>query len=369
MRVALIHDWLTGLRGGEKVLEVLCELFPSATIFTLLHIPGSSGPIIESHPIRTPFTQKLPGVRTRYRWYLPLFPRAIESLDLSGYDLVVSSSHCVAKGALPPPGVKHVCYCHTPMRYIWDRFHDYFGHGLKARLVFGPTAHLLRRWDVASSSRVDHFVANSKHVAERIRRYYRREVDAVIPPPVDTDFFVPSDSAEGSVTQDPYYLVVSALVPYKRLDVAIDAFNRRKERLYIVGTGPEESRLRRRSGSNIQWLGTVSREKLRTLYQHCHASLLPGVEDFGIAPLETQACGRPAVAFAEGGARETVKDGITGVLFEEPTPRSLSGAIDRLSSLSLNKQDLRAWALEFSRERFKSRIQAFIEKSGSAGKT
>ncbi len=227
MRVALIHDWLTGLRGGEKVLEVLCELYPDATLFTMVYIPDSTSLIIESHPIRTAFTQKLPAVKSLYRWYLPLYPWAVESLDLDGYDLVVSSSHCVAKGVLTPPDSTHICYCHTPMRYVWDRFGDYFGNGVTARLVYGPVAHYLRKWDVASAARVDHFIANSKHVAERIQKYYRREAD-VIYPPVDTEVYVPAEEEP-----EDYYLIVSALVPYKRLELAIDAFNKRNEPLLI----------------------------------------------------------------------------------------------------------------------------------------
>jgi glycosyltransferase involved in cell wall biosynthesis len=356
MRVALIHDWLTGLRGGEKVLEVFCEIFPHSTLFTLLHIPGSTSATIESVPIRTAFTQNLPGVKKHYRWYLPLYPWAIGSLDLTGFDLLISNSHCVAKGAIPPPGSLHICYCLTPMRYIWDRFPDYFGTGLKARVVYGPIARFLKRWDVSSASRVHHFVADSRHVAERIRKFYRREVDAVIYPPVDTDFFSPSDQAP-----DDYYLIVSALVPYKRLDLAIDCFNKRKEPLYIVGTGPEEERLRARSGANIRFLGSVDEEELRRLYQRARATLLPGVEDFGIVPVESQACGCPVVAQARGGATESVKAGETGVLFEEPTIEALSQAVDKVSSLRFNKTGLRKWALGFSRESFKSSIESYIE--------
>ncbi len=355
MRVALIHDWLTGLRGGEKVLEVLCELYPDATLFTMVHIPDSTSPIIESHPIRTAFTQKLPAVKSIYRWYLPVYPWAVESLDLSGYDLVLSSSHCVAKGVVTPPDSTHICYCHTPMRYVWDRFGDYFGDGLKARLVYGPIAHYLRKWDVASAARVHHFVANSKHVAGRIQKYYRREAE-VIYPPVDTEVYVPTEGAP-----EDYYLIVSALVPYKRLELAIDAFNKRSEPLLIVGTGPQERKLKARAGSNIRFLGGRSQQELLPLYQRCQAALLPGVEDFGIVPVEAQACGRPVVALAEGGALESVRDGETGVFFSESSPEALSDAIDRVSSLRFNRMAVRTWALGFSRQRFKDRIKAYID--------
>ncbi len=355
MRVALIHDWLTGLRGGEKVLEVLCELYPDATLFTMVYIPDSTSLIIESHPIRTAFTQKLPAVKSLYRWYLPLYPWAVESLDLDGYDLVVSSSHCVAKGVLTPPDSTHICYCHTPMRYVWDRFGDYFGNGVTARLVYGPVAHYLRKWDVASAERVDHFIANSKHVAERIQKYYRREAD-VIYPPVDTEVYVPAEEEP-----EDYYLIVSALVPYKRLELAIDAFNKRNEPLLIVGTGPQEAKLKARAGPNIRFLGGLSQQELRPLYQRCQAVLLPGVEDFGIVPVEAQACGRPVVAFAEGGALESVRDGETGVFFSESSPEALSDAIDRVSSLRFNSNAVRSWAIGLSRLRFKDRVKTYID--------
>jgi len=357
MQVALVHDWLTGLRGGEKVLEVLAELFPEAPIYTLFHVPGSASPVIESHPIRTAFTQKLPGARRYYRWYLPFFPWAVETFDLRGFDLVFSSSHCVAKGVMAAPGSLHLCYCHTPMRYVWDRFPDYFGEGVAAQLLYGPVAHYLRWWDVSSAARVDAFVANSRYVADRIHRYYRREADAVIPPPVDTDFYVPADEEPAD-----YFLIVSALAPYKRLDLAIDAFNHRAEPLCIVGAGPEEARLRARAGPTVRFLGVVGASDLLRLYQRTRAFLLPGVEDFGIAPLESQACGRPVIAFAAGGALETVKDGETGVLFAEQTPQALSGAVDKLSTLRFNKLVLRNNALAFSRERFKREIQAFVNQ-------
>jgi glycosyltransferase involved in cell wall biosynthesis len=358
MRVVIVHDWLTGLRGGEKVLELLLELYPDATIATLVHVQGSTSPRIESRPIRTSFIQKLPGVARHYRWYLPLFPRAIESLDLSGFDLVLSSSHCAAKGAIARGGALHICYCHTPMRYVWDRFEDYFGSGWRAKLVYGPAARRLRAWDRLSASRVSHFVANSRYVASRIREYYGREAEAVIPPAVDTDFYTPGDG--GKAEAPPYFLVVSALVPYKRIDLAVEGFRGRAERLLIVGTGPSENKLRARAPSNVEFLGWLPDEDLRTLYRGCRAVILPGVEDFGIVPLEALACGAPVVALGSGGVLDTVKDGETGVLFPEPTAISLSHAIDRVSGLRFNRLLLRNWALDFSRERFLTRMREFI---------
>ncbi len=358
MRVAIVHDWLTGLRGGEKVLELLLELYPEATIATLLHVRGSTSLPIESRPIRTSFIQKLPLVERHYRWYLPLFPRAIESLDLSEFDLVLSSSHCAAKGAIAREGALHICYCHTPMRYVWDRFSDYFGSGWKARLLYGPAAHFLRRWDRSSARRVDHFIANSRYVASRIREYYGREAEAVIAPPVDTDFY--TLAPEGAASAEPFFLIVSALVPYKRLELAVEAFRGRPESLLVVGTGPSEAKLKAFAPGNVRLLGWLADEQLRSLYRRCRAVILPGVEDFGIVPLEALACGSPVVAFGEGGALDTVKDGETGVLFREPTALSLSRAVDRVSALSFNKESLRNWALGFSRERFLTEMREFI---------
>jgi len=355
MRVALVHDWLTGMRGGEKVLEVFCELFPDATLYTLVHVAGTTSPTIESRPIRTAFTQKLPKASSLYRWYLPLHPWAIGSLRIDDVDLVLSSSHCVAKSIRAPKGALHICYCHTPMRYVWDRFEDYFGSGVKAKLLYGPVASRLRHWDKATADRVDTYIANSNYVAERIERYYGRE-SAVIPPPVDTDFFVP-----GNTDAPPYFLIVSALVPYKRVDLAIDAFRGRKEELRIVGAGPDAARLKSSAPDNVRFLGWVDPSALRELYQGCRACLLPGVEDFGIVPLEAQASGAPVVAFGYGGALDTVRDGETGVLFQEQTVPALSRAIDKVSSLRLNKKSMRDWALGFSRETFRGRMQAFIE--------
>ena len=288
MRVALVHDWLTGQRGGEKVLEVMCELFPEATLFTLVHVAGATSPTIESLPIRTAFTQRLPAAKRLYRWYLPIHPWAIESLDVSEFDLVLSSSHCVAKGVIPREGALHISYCHTPMRYVWDRFEDYFGSGLKAKLVFGPVASRLRAWDRASSSRVHHFIANSTYVAERIGKYYQRDADAVIPPPVDTEFYSP-----GEDDPEDFYLVVSALVPYKRIDLAVEAFRGRSDKLVVVGSGPSAARLASGAPPNVDFRGWVGDDELKKLYQRCRACLLPGVEDFGIVPLEAQASGAP----------------------------------------------------------------------------
>jgi glycosyltransferase involved in cell wall biosynthesis len=363
VRVALVHDWLTGMRGGEKVLLSLARLYPAAPIFTLLHIPGSVDPQIESHPIRTSFAQGLPDLERRYRHYLPLFPAAAASLDLEGFDLVISSSHCAAKGVRVAEGAVHVCYCHTPMRYVWDRFDDYFGPGrLPAvlRLAIGAVARYLRAWDVATAAGVDAFAANSAFVAGRIARYYARSA-RTIPPPVDTDFFTPGDGAPGT-----YDLVVSALAPYKRLDLVLEAYRGTGWPLRIVGTGPEEERLRRAAPGEVRFLERVSDAALLDLYRGCRAVVMASVEDFGIVPLEAMACGRPAVVFGEGGGPESVVEGETGLVFREATAACLRATVDSLRTLRFNGDALRARSEAFRRPVFEARLRAFIEEVVSA---
>jgi glycosyltransferase involved in cell wall biosynthesis len=354
------------MRGGEKVLLSLARLFPDAPIFTLLHVPGSVAPELEARDIRTSFVQKLPGVERRYRHYLPLFPSAAESFDLSGFDLVVSSSHCVAKGVRPAPGAVHVSYCHTPMRYIWDRYDDYFGPGRASwpvRAAMAVVAPWLRRWDVRSSARVSRFAANSAYVAERIRRHYGRDAE-VIHPPIDTDFFTPGPDTAGT-----YDLVVSALVPYKRLELVLEAYRGTSRPLKIVGWGPEEARLKASAPAEVSFAGKVDDETLRSLYRGCRAVLMPGIEDFGIVPLEAMACGRPAVVFAEGGGPESVIPGETGILFREPTATALRAAVDSLGSVRFNTGLLRRRAEADGRAHFERRLKAFVEKALADRKT
>jgi glycosyltransferase involved in cell wall biosynthesis len=362
VRVALVHDWLTGMRGGERCLEVFCELFPDADLFTLLHVPGSVAPIIERRRIVTSFIQRLPGAATHYRSFLPLFPAAVARFDLAGYDLVLSSSHCVAKGVRPAPGALHVCYCFTPMRYVWDLYDDYFGTGagVLTRALMPPVAAALRRWDRRSSRRVDHFVAISHHIADRIARCYGRTAD-VIHPPVDVGRVL---LGEGS---GDFYLVVSALVPYKRVDLAIGAAARLGRPLIVIGTGPEEARLRRAAGPGVTFLGWRSDAEVAELYARCRAVLFPGVEDFGIVPLEAMAAGRPVIALAQGGALETVVDvssalAPTGVLFRRQTVEALVDAIREFEATAdrFEPKALRAHAERFDRERFRDRVAAYL---------
>ena len=334
LRVAVVHDWLTGMRGGEAVLEVLLDLFPRAEIFTLVHVPGSVSERIESHRIHTSRLGRLPGIARRYRWLLPLFPRAIESFDLRGFDLVLSTSHCVAKG-VRPRGAPHWCYCHTPMRYVWDRFDDYFGPGrpFLSRNAAKLFRKRLQRWDVASSARVDRFIANSQYVAERIHRYWNRDAD-VIWPPVDIERFKPERFKLADEVED-YWLIVSALAPYKRVDIAVEAFARSGRHLIVVGKGQDESRLQRLAeGTGVELRGWLANEDVATLMARARGFLLPGEEDFGITPLEAMACGRPVVALGRGGALETVVDPrrdterpATGAFFESPDAASLETAV------------------------------------------
>lgn len=357
MRIALVHDWLTGMRGGEKCLEVLCEIFPDAPIYTLLHVKGAMSPLIESKEIHTTFVQNFPNLESKYRSYLPLFPRAIESFDFSKYDVVISSSHCVAKGAIAAPQALHICYCHTPMRYVWDMYDEYFGKnraGIATRAAMSVIAPYLRRWDVRTAERVNFFIANSENVRKRIQRIYHRNADVIFPP-VDTKQFQISNRNDG------YYLIVSALVPYKRVDLAIAVFNTNGKRLLIVGKGPDEEKLHAMSKPNIEFLGWRNDAELASLYAGCTALIFPGEEDFGIVPLEAMATGKPVIAYGKGGALETVVEGITGTFFYEQTHAALASALERASSLSFNPETIRSHAMNFSRSVYKKRMEQFIE--------
>ena len=356
MRVALVHDWLTGTRGGERVLRELSLLFPDATLFTLFHFPGTVPAEIEHLEIRTTFLQHLVSPARDYRKLLPLFFPAAETWNLSGFDLVLSSSHCVAKNARKDPRAFHVCYCHTPVRYLHDQFDEYFrGRSAGVRALAGAVRVPLAGWDRAASGRVDAFLANSENVRGRIRKLYGRESRLVFPP-ADTEFFTPNPSAPRSG-----FLVVSALAPYKRVDDAVAAANLRGFDLTIAGFGPEKARLRRLSGETVRFAGTPSDEQLRTLYRQAEAVLMPGEEDFGIVPVEAQACGTPVVALGRGGATESVADGATGVLYSKPGSGPLSDAIDRLRALRLDPGAATRNAGRFSRQRFREALAAALD--------
>jgi glycosyltransferase involved in cell wall biosynthesis len=360
MKPAIVHDWLTGMRGGERVLEALCQLYPAAELFTLLHRRGSVTPVIERRRIHTSLAQHLPGIRHYYRHCLPLYPMLIEQFDLERFDVVISSSHCVAKSIITPPGTVHICYCHTPMRYAWDQFDAYFGRqrlGRAGTRVMRPVMAGLARWDRDTADRVDRYLTNSQHVAGRIRRYYNREA-LVVYPPVDTEFFHPD-----SAVPERFALVVSALVPYKRLDVAIEASRLARMPLKIVGTGPDRGRLEQHGRGEVEFLGRVPDEDLRNLYRRAAFTLMTGEEDFGIAPLEAQACGRPVIALARGGALETVAPGETGMLVYSPTSEAFAEAIVQAERRTFDPVVIRRHAERFGRARFADQIDAAVRET------
>ena len=348
-RVVLAHDWLTGMRGGEKVLEAICRVFPGADLVVLVHRPGSVSRTIEARRVRTSPIQWLPGAARLYRQYLPLFPFAVEQFDLDDADLVISTSSCAVKSILPPGRARHLCYCHSPMRYGWDQFDSYFGPerlGQVGSAVARRVMARLARWDRDTATRVDRFVANSRHVAARIARYYNRRA-TVVHPPVDTQFFTPDPA-----TAPEYFLVVSALVPYKRIDIAIDAAGRLAAPLVIVGSGPDEARLRARAGSTVRFAGALEGDALREHYRQAIALVLPGEEDFGIAPVEAMACGRPVVALGRGGATETVRHGVTGTLVDDLRVDAFADAMDAARRTPVDSTAIRRHAGQFSEDRF-----------------
>ncbi len=352
MRVAVVHDWLNGMRGGEKVLEDLLEVFPGSTIHTLFHERGKVSPFIESHRIVTSWLNHIPGVYRHYRNLLPLFPAAIESWDLGGFDLVISSSHAVAKG-VRTGGAPHVCYCHTPMRYVWDAQDDY-RFGAVHRIALSAVRPRLRQWDCEAASRVHHFIANSRFVRERIRRFYGRDA-AVIHPPVDTEFFTPANRAS------EFYLAAGALVPYKRFDLIVKAFNALDRRLVVAGGGPEMERLRKLARGNVQVLGWVTSKELRRLYRTAKGLVSAAREDFGIVIVEAQACGCPVIAFGAGGAPEIIQDGMNGILFAEQQVGEIVRAVRRFESMTWPVEQVRHQVERFSRANFQTRIRKFIE--------
>jgi glycosyltransferase involved in cell wall biosynthesis len=347
LRAVLSHDWLTGMRGGERCLELLCEGLPDAPIFTLVHQPEFICAAINRHPIHTSFIQGLPLVRKRFRNLLPLFPSAVDRFRPPEADLVVSTSHCVAKGIRPPEGAQHVCYCFTPMRYGLF-FEDYFGRRPLQKAVARPVLNRLQAWDRSASDRVHRFVAISEHVKTRIRRFYQRDADVVYPP-IDTDRCTPGPGGD-----DGFDLVVSALVPYKRVDLAVRAYTRLGYPLTVVGTGSEEPRLKQAAGPNIRFTGWLSDEEIVDLYRRCRCLVFPGEEDFGIVPLEAQACGKPVVAFARGGALETIQEGMSGSFFNTQEENALLEAVETCAGTAWDPLDIRRNA-----ERF--RTQAFID--------
>jgi len=354
--VVLSHDWLTGMRGGERVLDLLCRGFPGAPVFTLLHRPAAVSDAINRHPIRTSWLQNVPAIFRYYRYFLPLFPAVVSRWQPPPAELLISTSHCVAKGVAVANGTRHLCYCFTPMRYVWTFYTEYFGTNTVKKRLVAPLLDSLRRWDRETAQRVDRFVAISEHVRKRIRAFYDREADVVYPP-VDTDFYTPA--AGGGRTFD---LVVSALVPYKRIDLAVRAYTRSGARLKVVGTGTELSRLAHSAGPNVEFLGWRSNEEVRELYRNCRCVIFPGEEDFGIVPVEAQACGRPVVAYRKGGALETVVENVTGLFFDEPDAGALWQAVEECSKRPWDPAALRRNAERFRVERFIDGLDESIRK-------
>jgi glycosyltransferase involved in cell wall biosynthesis len=357
MRVAIVHYWLVGRRGGEKVLEALCEIYPEADLFTHVYDPAAVGPVIAAHNVTTTFIAKLPFARRLYKHYLPLMPFALEDLDLSAYDLVISSESGPAKGVLTRPDTLHICYCHSPMRYIWDQYHLYrSAAGPLARLILLFIAPFLRVWDVSSANRVDHFIANSRFVAKRIEKTYRRKATVICPPVALSDYAVADHPSLD------YYLFLSQLEAYKRPDLVIEAANRSGRRLIVVGTGSEEKRLKDLAGPTVTLLGRQTTEQIAELLRNCRALLFAGIEDFGIVFLEAMASGRPVIAYAAGGALDAVVEGKTGLFFREQTALSLIQAMEafELNPNAFDPLAIRVHAESFGTEAFKAKFMQAV---------
>ncbi|MFK0164973.1 glycosyltransferase [Rhizobium sp. NPDC090279] len=358
MRVAIVHYWLVSMRGGEKVVEALCDMYPDADIFTLVYDERHISEKIRKHKIFTSFLQRIPGAVRAYQSLLPLMPFALESFDLTGYDLIISSESGPAKGIIPPPRATHVCYCHSPMRYLWDHYHFYRSHaGLASRLMLPMLAPLLRSWDVNTSMRVDRFVANSHHVSDRIGKYYRRPA-SVVYPPVNVDDFTPAASTED------FYLCAGQLVPYKRIDLAVQAFTQMNRRLIIIGEGSQMAELKRMAGPSVTFLGRAPFPLLKEKLARCRALIFPGEEDFGMVPVEAMASGRPVIAYGSGGALETVVPGVTGILFEQQSVDALIEAVVDFEATQhrFRPETLQAHAEQFSLRKFTAGMHAIINE-------
>lgn len=357
MKIAIVHYWLLRMRGGEKVVEALCELFPQADLFTHVADASQLSPSINKHTIKTTFIAKLPRAKKWYKHYLPFMPLALEQLDLSDYDLVISTESGPAKGVITRPDALHVCYCHTPMRYAWDMYHEYLnGQFFLKQWLMRPLMHYIRNWDFISAARVDHFIANSNYVAKRIEKFYRRNA-TVINPPIDIEHFSVGEN------KGDYYLLLGQLVAYKRADIAIDAFVESGKPLIVIGDGEMANELKQRASANIDFLGWQEGSKIAHYLRECRALLFPGVEDFGIVPLEAMASGTPVIAYAEGGALETVIDQSTGLFFHQQTPQALNQAIEKFEATAeqFSTSILRQHAESFSKQRFNKEISAFIQ--------
>lgn len=381
MHVAIVHDWLVSMRGSERVVEALCELFPDADLYTHVYDPDSVSETIRGHRVETTFVQGLPGSRKRPQLFVALMPLALQQLDLREYDLVISSESGPAKGVLTATDAVHLCYCHTPMRYVWDMYHEYRADaGLLERMVAPLVVQYLRGWDLDSATQVDHIVANSANVRSRIRKHWRRDAEIVYPP-VDTNMFAPAGLSGGGssvgprvagssrrgdsgAAHDGYYLFAGRLTSYKRPDLAVEAFRELDRKLVIIGDGPEMHELQRSAGPGVEFLGSQPTEVLRRHYQRCRALVFPGEEDFGIVPVEAMAAGRPVIAFRRGGVTESVVEGVTGTFFDSQRPEALRDAVLRFESMEdrLDPSTIREHARRFDRSRFKRRMLQVVER-------
>ena len=356
MRVALVHDYLNQMGGAEKVLLTLHELFPQAPIYTSMYEPKRVDRRFRELDIRTSFMQRMPFVKHHHQPFLPLYPFAFERFDLRAYDLVISDSSAFAKGVVTKPEALHICYCHTPMRWAWN-YEEYVERerlGGMARTFLPPFVTWLRQWDYATAGRVDYFVANSPSVAARIAKYYRREA-AFIPPPVDTSRFYVAPQHED------YFLIVSRLIPYKRIDLAVKAFSMLGLPLRVIGSGRDEGRLRRMAAKNVQFLGRLPDDEVRTQMARCRAFIFPGEEDFGITPVEAMASGRPVIAYGAGGALASIVEGSTGLFFNSQTPESLAEVVMAYRDEYFDPLAIRRHAEEFDTQRFLRRFTQFVE--------
>jgi glycosyltransferase involved in cell wall biosynthesis len=362
LKYALIHDWLTTLAGAEKVLEALYEIFPSP-IYTLVKDENAlKNSIFERTEIHTSFIQRLPFAKRKYRNYLPFFPLAVEQFDLSEYDVIISSSHAVAKGVLTTSNQLHICYCHTPIRYVWDLYHRYLNEAGLSKGIKGVIAklilHYIRIWDSTTASRVDCFIANSKYIAKRIKKVYGRE-SVVIYPPVDVDKF------EVCTQKENFYLTASRMVPYKRIDLIVEAFSKMPDkRLVVIGNGPDSGKVKRKAGKNVELLGYQPFEVLKYYMRRAKAFIFAAEEDFGIVPVEAQACGTPVIAYGKGGVLETVVEGKTGMFFGEQTVESVVEAIENFEQREdvFDPLEIRKHAEKFSKDRFKKEFRKFVDK-------
>lgn len=357
MKIAIVHDYLNQFGGAERVLAALHEIYPAAPIFTSMYDEKRMPAIFRKMDIRTSFMQKLPFIFKLYRYYFLLYPIAFEQFDLSGYDVILSSSSAYAKGIKKTKDQLHICYCYSPMRFVW-RFEDYIKQDKFLLLIRNALSFMLepiKKWDLQTAFNVDYFIAISQFIATRIQKTYQKE-SVIIYPPVETELFTPSASC------GDYFLVISRLNAYKRIDLVVEAFNRLDLPLKIIGSGSDESRLKKMANNNIQFLGKVDDLKLKQYLAECRALIFPGEEDFGIVPVEAMASGRPVIAYRAGGAEETVIEGKTGLFFDEQTPDSLAQAVEQIKFMTFNKDEIRKQAEGFNKKIFQQKIKEFIEK-------